>query len=64
MNQAVEYGNDPESTIKMVILKNEIEEATCKASIDPEIHLTDVKKKSTTIHSAHIETGGQGYKNS
>ena len=40
----MEYGNDPESPIKIYMTENEIDEATYKASIDPEIHLTDAKK--------------------
>ena len=44
LNQAVECGNYPESHIKLAILENEIYEATYKASIDLEIHLTDAEK--------------------
>ena len=44
LTQAVEYGDEPESLIKLAMLENEIDEATYKASIDPEIHLTDSEK--------------------
>ena len=45
LTQAMEDGNDPESPIKLAMLENMITEATYKASIDPEIHLTDDDKK-------------------
>ena len=44
LNQEVEDGNDPEAPIKLDMLENEIYEATYKASIDTEIHLTDANK--------------------
>ena len=34
MTQAVEDGNDPEAPINLDMLKNDIDEATYKASID------------------------------
>ena len=44
LTQAVEYGDEPESLIKLAMLENEIDEATYKASIDSGIHLTDAEK--------------------
>ena len=44
MNQELEDGNDPEAPIKLDMLENEIYEATYKASIDTEIHLTYANK--------------------
>ena len=44
LTQAVEYGNEPESLIKLAMLENEIDEATYKASIDLVIHLAGSEK--------------------
>ena len=44
LTQEVQEGNDPEARINMAMMENEIDEATYKASIDPEIHVTDAKK--------------------
>ena len=44
LTHSVQYVNDSESPIKMAILEEDIYEATYKASIDPEINLTDDKK--------------------
>ena len=44
LNQLVEDGNYKESPIKLDILENQMDEATNKASIHPEIHLMDDEK--------------------
>ena len=44
MTQAVEDANDLESSIKLSMLENDIDEATYKASNYLVIHLTDDKK--------------------
>ena len=40
----MEDGGDPEAPINLAELKNKIDKATYKASIDLEIHLMDAKK--------------------
>ena len=44
LTQAVEDGNDPEAPAQLAMLENEIDEANCKASIDPENHPMDAEK--------------------
>ena len=44
LDQAVEYGNDPEAPINLDMTEHEIYEATYKASIDSETHLTNYYK--------------------
>ena len=44
LTKAVEDGNDPEATINLDMLENKIVEATYKASLNLEIHLTDDDK--------------------
>ena len=53
--QEVEDENNPEAPIKLDMLENEIDEATYKASIDPEIHLMDAQKNRIRKCMAHIQ---------
>ena len=59
LTRALEDGNDPEVPVNMAILENEIDEATCKSSTNPAIHIMDAEKHNMTMHGSHTNRGSQ-----